>query len=115
MITIDDGFKSFYDEAWPYLKENKIPFILFVSTEPVGKKGYMTWDEIKEIDQSKIGYIGHHSHTHEYLIDMENDEFINDINKASKIFKKKLGYIPDIFSYPFGEYSKYMKKYFKKF
>ena len=39
LITIDDGFKSFYDEAWPYLKENKIPFILFVSTEPVGKNG----------------------------------------------------------------------------
>ena len=52
LITIDDGFKSFYDEAWPYLK-NKIPFILFVSTEPVGKKGYMSWDEIKEIDQSR--------------------------------------------------------------
>ena len=39
LITIDDGFKSFYNEAWPYLKKNKIPFILFVSTGPVGKKG----------------------------------------------------------------------------
>ena len=27
LINIDDGFKSFYNEAWPYLKENKIPFI----------------------------------------------------------------------------------------
>ena len=35
LITIDDAFESFYTEAWPYLKENKIPFILFVSTEPV--------------------------------------------------------------------------------
>ena len=48
LITIDDGFKSFYKEAWPYLKKNKIPFILFVSTEPVGKNGYMNWDEIKK-------------------------------------------------------------------
>ena len=32
LITIDDAFQSFYLEAWPYLKENKIPFILFVST-----------------------------------------------------------------------------------
>ena len=39
LITIDDAFESFYTEAWPYLKENKIPFILFVSTEPVGKRG----------------------------------------------------------------------------
>ena len=114
LITIDDGFKSFYNEAWPYLKKNKIPFILFVSTEPVGKNGYMTWDEIKEIDQSEIGHIGHHSHTHEYLIDMTEKEFVHDIEKATKIFKRELGYVPSIFSYPFGEYSLYMKKYISK-
>ncbi len=113
LITIDDGFKSFYDEAWPFLKKNKIPFILFVSTEPVGKKGYMNWDEIKEIENSEYGYIGHHSHTHEYLIDMSETEFINDIETSTKIFRDKLGYSPSIFSYPFGEYSLYMKQYIK--
>jgi len=114
LITIDDGFKSFYNEAWPYLKKNQIPFILFISTEPVGKNGYMSWDEIKEIEKSEIGFIGHHSHTHEYLIDMSNKEFINDIETATKIFKEKLGYVPKIFSYPFGEYSLYMKDYISK-
>tara|TARA_B100000161_G_C33552669_1_gene416146 strand:+ start:684 stop:1706 length:1023 start_codon:yes stop_codon:yes gene_type:complete len=114
LITIDDGFKSFYNEAWPYLKKNKIPFILFVSTEPVGKFGYMNWDEIREIEKSDIGFIGHHSHTHEYLIDMNESEFIDDIETATKIFKEKLGYVPRIFSYPFGEYSLYMKKYISK-
>jgi len=114
LITIDDGFKSFYNEAWPYFKENKIPFILFVSTEPVGKNGYMNWNEIKEIEKSDFAIIGHHSHTHEYLIDMNNSEFINDIETANKIFEDELGYIPEIFSYPFGEYSKYMKNYISK-
>ena len=111
LITIDDGFESFYKEAWPYLKANSIPFILFISTEPVGRNGYMTWDQILEIENSKLGIIGHHSHTHEYLIDMTNADFINDIETASKIFKEKLGYVPSIFSYPFGEYSKFMKDY----
>tara|TARA_B100000900_G_scaffold112470_1_gene94072 strand:+ start:1 stop:924 length:924 start_codon:yes stop_codon:yes gene_type:complete len=114
LITIDDGFKSFYEEAWPFLKEKKIPFILFVSTEPVGRNGYMTWEEIKEIDKSKFGYIGHHSHTHEYLINFSNEDFVNDIEISTKIFKDKLGYKPPIFSYPFGEYSLYMKKYISK-
>ena len=114
LITIDDGFKSFYNEAWPYLKKNQIPFILFVSTEPVGKNGYMTWDEIKEIDDSEFGYIGHHSHTHEYLINMSDDQFIEDIETSSRIFKDKLGYVPSIFSYPFGEYSLFMKNYIIK-
>jgi peptidoglycan/xylan/chitin deacetylase (PgdA/CDA1 family) len=111
LITIDDAFQSFYLEAWPYLKKNKIPFILFVSTEPVGKKGYMNWDQIIEVEKEEFAFIGHHSHTHGYLIDETNDHFVKDIKKANKIFLNKLGYIPDLFSYPFGEYSKFMKDY----
>ena len=111
LITIDDAFLSFYHEAWPYLRKNKIPFVLFVSTEPVGKKGYMTWEQIKEIEAEKFTIIGHHSHSHEYLIDNDNDFFISDIKKANEIFLKNLGYIPNLFSYPFGEYSKFMRDY----
>ena len=111
LLTIDDAFESFYTEAWPYLKENKIPFILFVSTEPVGKRGYMTWEQIKEVEKNNFAYIGHHSHTHEYLIDVSNEEFILDIKTANKVFLRELGYVPSLFSYPFGEYSKFMKDY----
>ena len=111
LLTIDDGLKSFYDVAWPYLKKNKIPFILFVSTEPVGNKGYMTWDQIKEINKESFAIIGHHSHTHDYLIEKTNEEFIKDIETANLIFKDKLGIIPEFFSYPFGEYSEFMRKY----
>ena len=114
LLTIDDGFQSFYDQAWPILKKNKIPFILFVSTEPIGRKGYMSWEQIKEIENSDFAMIGHHSHTHEYLIDVSNEEFVSDIEKANDLFIKNLGYIPSLFSYPFGEYSKFMKDYISK-
>tara|TARA_B110000114_G_scaffold118974_1_gene124653 strand:+ start:241 stop:1305 length:1065 start_codon:yes stop_codon:yes gene_type:complete len=114
LITIDDAFSSFYDIAWPYLKKEKIPFILFVSTEAVGKNGYMTWEQIKELEREKIAYIGNHSHTHDYLVDLENDNFIEDINTASTILIKNLGYNPIFFSYPFGEYSSLIKKHIAK-
>ena len=114
LITIDDGFKSFYEEAWPVLKKEKIPFILFVSTQPVGKNGYMNWEQIKEIEKHNFAFIGHHSHTHDYLIDKTNEEFISDIELANKLFLENLGYIPTLFSYPFGEYSKFMKDYISK-
>ena len=111
LITIDDGFDSFYENAWPFLKENQIPFILFISTEAVGNFGYMTWNEIKEIEKEKFVYIGNHSHSHDYLVDLNEEEFLEDINKSIKIFKEKLGYNPIFFSYPFGEYSNYIKNY----
>jgi poly-beta-1,6-N-acetyl-D-glucosamine N-deacetylase len=111
LLTIDDAFQSFYDVAWPYLRKNKIPFILFVSTKPVGNRGYMTWDQIKEIENEKFAFIGHHSHSHEYLIEKSNHEFLDDMRQANNIFKEKIGYIPKLFSYPFGEYSEFMRNY----
>ena len=114
LLTIDDAFQSFYDKAWPYLKNNKIPFILFVSTKPVGNKGYMTWEQIKEIEKYEFVTIGHHSHSHEYLIDKTKKEFLSDMKTADKIFLNKLGYVPNLFSYPFGEYSNFMKDYASK-
>ena len=117
LITIDDAFSSFYNHAWPYLKENKIPFILFVSTEPVGKNGYMSWEQIKEIEKEKFVFIGNHSHSHDYLLDLTFENFYKDINKSIEIFKKELGYNPIFFSYPFCEYSleqiNYIKQKFK--
>ena len=117
LITIDDGFLSFYENAWPYLKENKIPFILFISTEAVGKNGYMNWEQIKEIERETFAFIGNHSHSHEYLLEFSLNKFKSDILKSIEIFKNNLGYNPIYFSYPFGEFSLeqtlFIKKYFK--
>jgi peptidoglycan/xylan/chitin deacetylase (PgdA/CDA1 family) len=114
LITIDDAFTSFYKIAWPYLKNQKIPFILFVSTEAVGKNGYMSWEQIKEIEKEPNVYIGNHSHSHDYLVNFEKEDFVQDIDRANKIFINNLGYNPIFFSYPFGEYSDYIKKYISK-
>ena len=111
LITIDDAFSSFYKTAWPYLKKEKIPFIVFVSTETIGKNGYMTWRQIKELEKESFAYIGNHSHSHDYLVDLKNEDFINDVDTASTIFNEHLGYNPIFFSYPFGEYSLLIKKY----
>lgn len=113
LLTIDDAFKSFYENAWPYLKENQIPFILFVSSEPVGKNGYMSWDEIREVEKYDFAFIGNHSHSHEYLIDFSYNNFKKDIDTSIQIFKKKIGYNPIYFSYPFGEYSKKQVNFIK--
>jgi peptidoglycan/xylan/chitin deacetylase (PgdA/CDA1 family) len=115
LLTIDDAFKSFYDQAWPILKKNKIPFILFVSTREIGSNGYMTWDQIKEITREKFVHIGNHSYSHDYLVDKTSDEISYDIDLAIAEFKKNLGYNSPFFSYPFGEYNINFKNIIKNF
>ena len=114
LITIDDAFSSFFEVAWPFLKKEKIPFILFVSTEAVGKNGYMTWEQIKIIEKEPNAFVGNHSHSHDYLVNFTKENLVKDINIANKIFEKNLGYNPIFFSYPFGEYSNFIKKYVSK-
>jgi peptidoglycan/xylan/chitin deacetylase (PgdA/CDA1 family) len=113
LLTIDDGFKSFYDQAWPILKKEKIPFILFVNTREVGTRGYMSWKQIKEISKENFAHIGNHSYSHEYLIDMSNQEIVDDVNLAISDLKNNLGYNSSFFSYPFGEYSNNFKNIIK--
>ena len=84
-----------------------------MSTEPVGRKGYMNWDQIREIEKEDFAFIGNHSHSHEYLVNYNFDAFKKDIDESKKIFEKNLGYNPPIFSYPFGEYSLEQKLYIK--
>ena len=105
LLTIDDGFLSFYKNAWPILKKKRIPFILFVSTREVGSFNYMNWDQIKELHKEDFVEIGNHSHTHEYLVDKTLPSIKEDIVKSMEIFKKQLGSNSQFFSYPFGEYS----------
>ena len=113
LLTIDDGFLSFYDEAWPILKSEKIPFIIFVNTESVGSRGYMSWDQLKEISKYDFVHIGNHSHTHEYLADMSDEEIRKDLQIAKELFKKNLSNNTEFCAYPFGEYRESYKKIVK--
>ena len=77
----------------------------------------MNWNEIKEIEKESFAFIGNHSHSHEYLLDVTFDNFKKDILQSKKIFESNLGYNPIFFSYPFGEFSfkqtSFIKRYFK--
>lgn len=66
LITIDDGWKSVYTDAYPVLKAYGYPFTLYVYVRYVGVKGSsMTQEQIKEMMQHGAT-IGSHSWNHLY-------------------------------------------------
>ncbi len=117
LITVDDAFKSFYENGWKELREKKIPFILFLNTREVNTNNpnYMTWDQIREIHNSKIGTIGGHTFSHGYLVNKSENEIRDEIEKSHKDYQRELNFIPKYFSYPYGEYSSAFKKIVKEF
>ena len=115
-LTIDDAFFSIYKKAWPLLKEKKLPFTIFVSTGPLksNSKNYMNWEQIKEMVNHGVT-IGHHTKNHLHLVTKEKEKIISEIEEANNDFLKNLGYVPDIFAYPYGEYSSEIKQITKNY
>ena len=117
LLTVDDAFKSFYQNAWPVLKEKKIPFILFVNTREITSKhsNYMSWDQIRELKNSGLVTIGGHSWSHEYFINMKLEEVKKDIQKSHDDYQKQLKQIPDLYAHTFGETSSDIIKLIRDF
>lgn len=114
-LTIDDTYKSFYQNGLKLFKEYNYPFTLFVYVEATENKygDFMTWDELKEV--KKYGEVELHSYSHPSLIKLSNEDIAKDTQKAIDIFEKNMGYKPKIYSYPFGEYDDRVKNEILKF
>ncbi len=113
VITIDDGFKSFYENGLPLLEKYNFPATLFINTETVGGSSYMNWDEIKEAHARGIE-LGNHTHSHAFFLNMDpNDRYQNfkdEIELSQQLIQEKLGIAPQVFAYPYGEYDSKMKE-----
>jgi len=110
-ITIDDGYRSVYDQAWPKFKKANLPFTVFITTNPIGRNStkYMNWDQIRALKKSGVE-IGAHTSSHNHMPTSKNKRNRSElINSNSRIFKE-IGQIPNLFAYPFGEASTKVQK-----
>ncbi|MBA4057370.1 MAG: hypothetical protein C0490_21835, partial [Marivirga sp.] len=112
VITIDDGYKSFYKNGLPLLKKYGIPATLFINTKTVGGGDYMNWNQLKEVIESDIE-IGNHSHSHDFFLNKAESSryksFEEEIKLSQSIISEYLKITPHVFSYPYGEFDTRMK------
>lgn len=111
-LSIDDAFLSVYNEAWPRLKKAGIPFTLFIATDPIDqrKKGYMSWEQLAELAQSDLVTIGSQTASHLHMAASSEKRNTADVAKSNARFKEKLGFVPKLIAYPYGEYSLAVRK-----
>ena len=108
-ITIDDAYLSVYTEAWPRLTEAGFPFTLFVASSPIDRQlsGYMSWEQIRELQSSGVT-IGSQTHTHPHMHRLSDEEVRAEISTSNGRFIEELGLRPELFAYPYGEYSQFV-------
>ena len=105
-FTIDDAYVSFYENGWPLFRDNNIPATLFISTDMTDFSipGYMSWDQIRKYI-AEGGIVGQHTASHMSLPLNEPEKIKKDIIRSQKRFQEELGFIPELFAFPFGEAS----------
>ena len=111
VITIDDGYRSTYDTAFPILKAYNFPATLFLYTDFTGARDAISWKQAKIMNESGLIDIQPHSKTHPNMsLKKPNEtdtEYKSRISKEIRVpgqqIKKHLNYKTQIFAYPYGD------------
>ena len=105
LITFDDGYVDNYTNAFPILKKYGLRATIFIipaftSAYP----GYMTWDQLKEMEAGGIT-IESHTLTHPKLEELPDDEIRNELINSKNMLEENLGHPVEFLAYPTGTYN----------
>lgn len=109
VLTFDDGYENFYTDAYPILKKHNLKATIFVITQGVANNAaYLTWPQIKEMNDSGLITIGAHTQHHPNLPDLTDALIQNEIVGSRDDIKNHLGSNPKWFAYPYGSYTNFI-------
>ncbi|MBS1718688.1 MAG: polysaccharide deacetylase family protein [Armatimonadetes bacterium] len=108
VITFDDNYQGFFDNAYPLLKERKIPVAMFVHTAFVGDTAHgrpkMSWETLKQLQKEGIVTIGSHTVTHpEDITKLTPSEVTTELEDSKRTLESQLGITIDYLAYPDGK------------
>lgn len=89
VITFDDGWMDAYMNAYPFLKRYNIPFTVYITTNFIGKEGYIGNSELKVYSEDPLVTIGFHTQSHSKLRYENNMQ--KEIFLSRKELEKKVG------------------------
>lgn len=102
-ITFDDGTETDLLTAAPLLESNGHGATFFVTVGYLGKPGYLSTAQVKELAASGFE-IGCHSMSHRYLSDLDSHGLQQEIVEAKQRLEGILGKSVQHFSCPGGRY-----------
>ncbi|MDB6172057.1 MAG: Polysaccharide deacetylase [Chthoniobacteraceae bacterium] len=121
VVSIDDGYRSGYEVAWPILKKHKYPFTMFIYTnyvkgQPKSGGQSLSWSELEEMRDAGVDIQSHTvSHmdlrvkkgkTPEQYEQWLRDEMVN----SKKMIEERLGISVKCLAYPYGNHNAEVRK-----
>ncbi len=114
-VTIDDGYASVGEIAWPILRELKVPTTLFVVVDGIGRTN--EWDqqegdiEVPMLSENELRSLardgmamGAHTLTHPRLTHLDDASLYSEVAYSGARLTELTGRRVTAFSYPYGNW-----------
>jgi len=111
VITIDDGWRTTYDIAFPILKKYGYPATLFVYTQLItGGAKTLSWDQVREMAAQGLD-VQCHTISHRNLTFPQGQESADqyfaavqrEIAESARTIEQEIGKRPTFLAYPYGD------------
>lgn len=117
-LTFDDAFSSFVRNAWPILRDLRIPVTVFVPTSYLGRQSawvdyggdnpvgeeVMSAKTLLEIAADELLDIGSHTATHADLVNLTDETVRQELKASRETLETMLGREIDSISFPYGSF-----------
>jgi peptidoglycan/xylan/chitin deacetylase (PgdA/CDA1 family) len=111
VLTIDDGYRSTYEVAFPILRKHGFPATVFLYSDFVGAPDAMTWAQMKEMESTGLVNIQPHSKTHANLATRLTGEtdakyrerMRTEVDMPIRLIQDRLAVQSTAFAYPYGD------------
>ena len=107
VLTFDDGYEDNYTTLLPMLEERHMTAVVYMVTNSIGRKDYLSWNQLRDMQKRGIE-IGSHTANHQPLTRLDREKQAEEM-KLSKLLMEWNG-LKTIysFSYPNGAYDEGM-------
>lgn len=111
VLTIDDGYRSTYEVAFPILRKYGFQATVFLYSDFVGAPDALTWPQMKEMEASGLVNVQPHSKTHANLTSRlagETDAKYRErmrmeVDTPVRLIQDRLAVTSVAFAYPYGD------------
>jgi len=105
VLTFDDGHADIYHNVFPILQKYNLRATVFIVTDHIGMKDYLTWDEVRALQAG--GFMDFESHTMSYkiLTTLKGDKLWNEIYGSKQAIEWALKKPAKFIAYPEGKYT----------
>jgi len=110
-ISIDDGYRSTFDIAFPVLTRHRFPATLYLYSDFVGAGDALNWAQMRQMQVSGLVDVQPHSKTHANLTQKQpgetdaqyRDRLRREVDAPIAAIRDRLGTASATFAYPYGD------------